>query len=49
MSRARAAIIADHYPSFLRDFFTELYNGDMDRVPVWAVRALRGVGVTLGV
>lgn len=47
MSRARDAIVADRYPAFLRDFFSELYNGDMERVPGWAVRALRGVGVDL--
>jgi len=49
MSHARAAIIADRYPSFVEEFFAELCDGDMDRVPGWAVRALGGVGVTLGV
>jgi len=47
MARAHAAIVADVYPSFLKNFFQELHDGDMGKVPLWAVRALRGVGVEL--
>lgn len=45
MSRAREAILQDRYPAFLREFFATLYAGDMNRVPMWAVTALREVGV----
>ncbi|KAL8732063.1 MAG: hypothetical protein Q9166_003016 [cf. Caloplaca sp. 2 TL-2023] len=47
MRRVRAAIIEDRYPAFLHEYFGQLYNGDMTRVPGWAVTALRGVGVDL--
>jgi len=47
MGRVREAIIEDGYPDFLRAYFARLYGGDMAKVPVWAVTALRGVGVDL--
>ena len=47
MARAREAIIEDRYPIFLKEFFEELYAGVMENVPMWAVTALRGVGVDL--
>jgi tRNA-guanine family transglycosylase len=47
MKCARAAIIEDRYPRFLKDFFHKLYNGEKDKYPQWAVDALRGVGVDL--
>lgn len=46
MGKIRAAIIDDRYPEFLRVHFKLLY-GDMDRVPAWALTALKGVGVDL--
>lgn len=46
MSLARQAIIEDRYPDFLRKFFSDYY-GDREKVPQWAVDALRGVGVDL--
>ena len=48
MTRAREAIIQDQYPAFVKEFFVKLYGGDMYSVPMWAVTALRGVGVVLG-
>ncbi|KAL8927476.1 MAG: hypothetical protein Q9208_002281 [Pyrenodesmia sp. 3 TL-2023] len=47
MRRIRAAIVEDRYPAFLRDFFALRYGNDMQKVPGWAVGALRGVGVDL--
>lgn len=47
MRQVRKAIIADTYPQFLRQFFSDLYAGEKDKYPKWAVGALRGVGVDL--
>lgn len=47
MERVRAAIIKDRYPAFLRDFFAKMYDGDASKAPMWAVTALRLVGVDL--
>jgi queuine tRNA-ribosyltransferase len=47
MRDARAAIISDQYPSFLRSYFRTLYDGDTSKFPIWAVTALKSVGVEL--
>lgn len=47
MGAARQAIIEDRYPTFVRQFFSRLYNGDKTQYPEWAVGALRGVGMDL--
>jgi len=47
MRSIRAAIIENRYPTFLRDFFRTLYPDDKNKIPRWAVTALRGVGVDL--
>ncbi|KAI9760281.1 MAG: hypothetical protein M4579_001795 [Chaenotheca gracillima] len=47
MKAARASIIEDRFPAFLKDFFSKLYEGDTSKYPDWAVGALRGVGVDL--
>lgn len=47
MRGVRQAIVEDRYPAFLRQFFSDLYEGDSERYPEWAVDALRGVGVDL--
>ncbi|KAL9046695.1 MAG: hypothetical protein Q9214_000536 [Letrouitia sp. 1 TL-2023] len=47
MQAARAAIIKDRYPEFLQQYFGKLYGGAWEKVPQWAVTALRGVGVDL--
>ncbi|KAL8719229.1 MAG: hypothetical protein Q9225_003737 [Loekoesia sp. 1 TL-2023] len=47
MRQARAAIVEDRYPAFLREFFRLRYSGDLAKVPGWAVTALRGVSVDL--
>ncbi len=47
MGRVRAAIIEDRYPTFLREYFANMYDGDVKRAPMWAVTALRLVGVDL--
>ena len=44
MADARAAIIQDRYPAFLRAFFSR-YFGSPAAYPGWAVEALRGQGV----
>ncbi|KAL8973809.1 MAG: hypothetical protein Q9197_001942 [Variospora fuerteventurae] len=49
MRRARAAIVEDTYPAFIRDFFAKKYSGNKEDVPEWAIVALRGVGVDLTV
>jgi queuine tRNA-ribosyltransferase catalytic subunit len=46
MKDARAAIIEDRFPAFVKLFFARLYPDKAD-FPVWAVDALRGVGVEL--
>ena len=45
MGRARAAIVEDRYPEFVREFFGRIYPAG--EVPTWAVNALKGVGVDL--
>ena len=47
MGRARQAIIEDCYPTFLREFFEELYAKDRSKYPRWAVDALKAVNVDL--
>jgi queuine tRNA-ribosyltransferase len=47
MRLVREAIMQDRYPQFIMDFFSKLYNGEKERYPIWAVDALRGVGVDL--
>lgn len=47
VKRAREAICEGKYPQFLKSYFRKLYDGDTDRYPVWAVDALKGVGVDL--
>ncbi|KAM0718381.1 hypothetical protein Q7P37_005451 [Cladosporium fusiforme] len=47
MGRVREAIVRDRYPEFLRGYFARMYGGDKKRYPVWAVEALKGVGVDL--
>jgi queuine tRNA-ribosyltransferase catalytic subunit len=46
MRQVREAILADRYPSFLKDFFARLYD-NKSKYPTWAVDALKGVGVDL--
>ena len=46
MASARAAIIADTYPQFLRSYFKRIYKHP-SKYPTWAVTALRNVGVDL--
>lgn len=47
MRLAREAIIGDRYPQFVKHFFSDLYNGEKDKYPKWAIDALRGVGLDL--
>ena len=47
MGRVRNAIMEDRYPDFLRKYFATMHGGDMEKVPKWAVAALKGVGVDL--
>ena len=47
MRQAREAIVEDQYPAFLIEYFSKLYGGDKEKYPIWAVEALRGVGIDL--
>ena len=50
MSMARAAIIEQRYPSFLRQWLARYYGVDLhgqERWPNWTVDALKSVGVDL--
>jgi len=47
MRQAREAIMNERYPAFLKSYFAKLYSGEKAKYPVWAVDALRGVGVDL--
>ncbi|KAI4922644.1 hypothetical protein J4E90_001077 [Alternaria incomplexa] len=47
MREAREAIMQDRYPQFVKDFFGDLYNREKDKYPIWAVDALKSVGVDL--
>lgn len=47
MGAARQAILEDRYPAFVRQFFSDIYDGDKSKYPQWAVGALRGVGMDL--
>jgi hypothetical protein len=47
MRLAREAIMQDRYPQFVKGFFADLYNGEKEKYPLWAVGALKGVGVDL--
>lgn len=46
MAKVRDAIIGDRFPGFIMEFFGRLYE-DKAEYPLWAVDALRGVGVDL--
>jgi len=47
MGKIREAIVEDRFPGMAREFFATLYEGDKKRFPIWAVDALKGVGVDL--
>lgn len=47
MAKAREAIVEDRYPKFVKDFFFGWYQGDKSKYPVWAIDALKIVGVDL--
>ncbi|KAF5102803.1 hypothetical protein D0Z03_000357 [Geotrichum reessii] len=44
---ARKAIIADKFPEYVHQFFSDLYAGDKTKYPQWAVDALRKVNIDL--
>jgi len=44
MRRVREAILEDKYPAFVKLFFSRLHP---EGAPLWAVEALKGVGVDL--
>lgn len=46
MKRAREAILEDRYPAFVKQFFGKLYS-TKEKFPIWAVDALKGVGIDL--
>ena len=47
MKGMRASIIEDRFPQFVKDFFGRIYDCDKTKYPVWAVEALKKVGVDL--
>lgn len=47
MAKAREAIMEDQYPKFVKHFFYGWYQGDKSKYPVWAIDALRVVGVDI--
>ncbi|KAF2236935.1 Queuine tRNA-ribosyltransferase [Viridothelium virens] len=47
MNEVREAILEDRYPQFLKDYFRRMHAGNREKYPVWAVDALKGVGVNL--
>jgi tRNA-guanine transglycosylase len=47
MRSAKDAILEDRYPEFLKQFFADQHGGDRTKYPMWAVNALRNVGVDL--
>lgn len=47
MKNIRQAIMEDRYPAFIRQFFSNIYQGDKSKYPKWAVGALHGVGMDL--
>ncbi len=47
MREAQSAIIADKYVEFVKKFFYDLYNGDKEKYPKWAVHALRDVNIDI--
>lgn len=47
MRQARKAIIADKFPEYVHQFFSDLYAGDKTKYPQWAVDALRKVNIDL--
>ena len=46
MNNIRQAILNDNFPSFIQQFFKELFGGK-DNYPIWAVNALKSVNVEL--
>jgi tRNA-guanine transglycosylase len=46
MRRAREAILEDRYPAFVKAFFGNLYS-TKEELPIWAIDALKGVGIDL--
>ena len=47
MAQARQAIKQDRYLQFVRNFFGTLYHGDKSQYPIWAIDALKTVGIDL--
>ncbi|KAK9460149.1 tRNA-guanine(15) transglycosylase-like protein [Lipomyces oligophaga] len=47
MRTARAAIIRDEFPQFVKKFFATLHRGDKSKYPEWAVEALLAVNINL--
>ena len=47
MRQARQAIIADKFPEYVHQFFSDLHGGDKTKYPQWAVDALRKVDIDL--
>ncbi|TQS36939.1 hypothetical protein Golomagni_02601 [Golovinomyces magnicellulatus] len=47
MTSVHQAIVEDRFPTYLKQFFANMYNSDTSKYPVWAVDALRGAGVDL--
>lgn len=47
MRSIHASILEDKFPTFIKNFFYNWYNGETDKYPQWAIDALNSVGVDL--
>ena len=47
MRSVRESIIEDRFPALLKQFFSDLHEGEKSKYPDWAVEALQTVGVDL--
>jgi queuine/archaeosine tRNA-ribosyltransferase len=47
MKDIRDAIMKDEFPAFVRLFLKNLYHGNLDKVPKWAIDALKEVNINI--
>jgi queuine/archaeosine tRNA-ribosyltransferase len=47
MKDIRDAIVRDEFPEFVRGFLKNLYHGNLDKVPKWAIDALKEVNISI--
>jgi tRNA-guanine family transglycosylase len=47
MRDARRAIVEDEFAEFVKKFFYDLYDGNREKYPSWAIEALKGVNIEI--